>query len=74
MKSNVFSSPINGLSRGIGHEIVAVLDRLLDAPFVWAERAAERRHLTQLDEHLLRDIGLSRADVEAVSSKPFWRA
>ena len=29
MKSNVFSSPINGLSRGIGHEIVAVLERLL---------------------------------------------
>jgi uncharacterized protein YjiS (DUF1127 family) len=74
MKSNVFSSPINGLSRGIGHEIAAVLDRLLDTPFVWAERAAERRHLTELDDHLLKDIGLNRADVEAISTKPFWRA
>ena len=74
MKSNVFSSPINGLSRGIGHEIVAVLDRLLETPFLWAERAAERRHLTELDDHLLNDIGLNRADVEAISSKPFWRS
>jgi uncharacterized protein YjiS (DUF1127 family) len=74
MKSNVFSSPINGLSRGVGHEIVAVLDRLFDAPFIWTARAAERRHLAQLDDHLLNDIGLNRADIEAVSSKPFWRA
>ena len=74
MKSNVFSSPNNGLSRGIGHEVLAVLDRLFDTPFTWAERAAERRHLAQLDDHLLRDIGLNRADVEGVTSKPFWRA
>jgi len=73
MKYQTFSSPINGLSRGVGHEIAAVLDRLFEAPFVWAERAAERRHLAQLDEHLLKDIGLNRADVEAVSTRPFWR-
>jgi uncharacterized protein YjiS (DUF1127 family) len=74
MKSTVFSSPINGLSRGVGHEIAAILDRVLEAPFVWAERASERRHLAQLDDHLLRDIGLNRTDVEALSTKPFWRA
>ena len=74
MKYNTFSSPINGLSRGIGHEIVAVLDRLFDAPFVWAERASERRHLAELDDHLLKDIGLNRAEVEAVSTRPFWRS
>ena len=74
MKSNVFSSPINGLSRGIGHEVLAVLDRLFDTPFTWAERAAERRHLSQLDDHLLQDIGLNRADLDQVTSKPFWRA
>jgi uncharacterized protein YjiS (DUF1127 family) len=74
MKSTVFSSPSNGLSRGVGHEIAAMVDRLFDAPFVWAERAAERRHLADLDEHLLKDIGLNRADVETISTKPFWRA
>ena len=74
MKYDSFSSPINGLSRGVGHEIVAVLDRLFDAPFIWAERAAERRHLAALDDHLLKDIGLNRAEVEAVSTRPFWRS
>jgi uncharacterized protein YjiS (DUF1127 family) len=41
---------------------------------VWAERAAERRHLSELDDHLLNDIGLNRADVETISTKPFWRS
>ena len=74
MKYNTFSSPINGLSRGVGHQIAAVLDHLFEAPFVWAERAAERRHLAELDDHLLNDIGLNRADVEVASTKPFWQA
>jgi len=74
MKYNTFSSPINSLSRGVGHEIVAVLDRLFEAPFVWAERAAERRHLSELDDHLLNDIGLNRTEADLVSTKPFWRA
>ena len=74
MKSNVFSSPINGLSRGVGHEIAAIVDRALRSPLIWAERVAERRHLSELDDHLLNDIGLNRADVETVSTKPFWRA
>jgi uncharacterized protein YjiS (DUF1127 family) len=74
MKYNTFSSPINGLSRGVGHEIAAVLDRVFDAPFTWAERVAERRHLAELDDHLLKDIGLNRAEVENISTRPFWRS
>jgi uncharacterized protein YjiS (DUF1127 family) len=73
MKYYTFSSPINSLTRGFASEVAAVVDRILDTPFTWAERAAERRHLAQLDDHLLKDIGLNRADVEAVSTKPFWR-
>jgi uncharacterized protein YjiS (DUF1127 family) len=40
----------------------------------WLERARQRRQLRQLGDHMLKDIGLSRADVEAEASKPFWRA
>jgi len=39
----------------------------------WRARAMDRRALAMLDDHLLRDIGLSRADVEREVSKPFWR-
>jgi uncharacterized protein YjiS (DUF1127 family) len=73
MKYNTFSSPINGLTRGFAAEVAAVVDRIIETPFVWAERASERRHLAELDDHLLRDIGLNPADVEAVTTKPFWR-
>ena len=41
---------------------------------VWLERTRQRRHLQQLSDHMLKDIGLGRADVEAEISKPFWRA
>jgi uncharacterized protein YjiS (DUF1127 family) len=40
----------------------------------WSERLRHRRTLRQLDDHLLSDIGLSRALAEAESQKPFWRA
>jgi len=42
----------------------------------WAElclaRAAERRHLSGLSDHELKDIGLSRADVEREGRRWPW--
>jgi uncharacterized protein YjiS (DUF1127 family) len=39
----------------------------------WAERRRGRRHLRELSDHMLKDLGLSRADVEGEASKQFWR-
>jgi uncharacterized protein YjiS (DUF1127 family) len=36
-------------------------------------RARQRRDLAALSDHALRDIGLSRADVDVETGKPFWR-
>jgi uncharacterized protein YjiS (DUF1127 family) len=47
--------------------------RAVDLVLAWQERARQRRHLRSLDNHMLRDIGLSRADVEGEAGKPFWR-
>ncbi|GGW37808.1 hypothetical protein GCM10011452_27860 [Gemmobacter lanyuensis] len=33
-----------------------------------------RRRLAELDTHLLRDIGLSRAQADAESERPIWDA
>ncbi len=43
-----------------------------------AMRAAWRRYRTrqrisELDGHMLKDIGVSFADAEAEANKPFWR-
>jgi uncharacterized protein YjiS (DUF1127 family) len=40
---------------------------------LWRERARQRRQLAAMDDRLLQDIGLSRAQVEAEFQKPFWR-
>lgn len=49
--------------------IGTVLDHLLSAHERWCQRQA----LSRLDDHRLKDIGLSRADVEREISKPIWR-
>jgi uncharacterized protein YjiS (DUF1127 family) len=45
-------------------------DRLLE----WQERARSRVLLGRLDDRMLRDMGLTRADVDVEAGKPFWRA
>ncbi len=39
----------------------------------WERRGEERRALARLDDHLLRDIGRTRAEVLAECEKPFWK-
>jgi uncharacterized protein YjiS (DUF1127 family) len=39
----------------------------------WRRRSRERAELAALDERMLKDIGLTRADAEFLSNKPFWR-
>jgi uncharacterized protein YjiS (DUF1127 family) len=56
---------------------VSISDRLFRAILVlenWAERARQRRALRELPEYVMHDLALSKADVEAEASKPFWKA
>ena len=48
----------------------ALVDRLLE----WQERNRSRILLGRLDDRMLRDMGVSRADVDYEVAKPFWRA
>jgi uncharacterized protein YjiS (DUF1127 family) len=36
------------------------------------ERRRQRQALSELDDHHLKDIGLSRAEALAEARKPFW--
>jgi uncharacterized protein YjiS (DUF1127 family) len=55
--------------RVAGDRLVQAYEQVLG----WLERVHERRQLAQLSDQMLKDIGLTRADVDAEISKPFWR-
>ena len=48
--------------------------RALDTVRLWQQRARGRQQLGTFDDHLLRDIGITRLQAEAEAQKPFWRA
>ena len=54
---------------GLPPWIVAATRRLIR----WRETRRQRQHLAALDDRMLRDIGLSRSDVQVEVEKPFWR-
>jgi uncharacterized protein YjiS (DUF1127 family) len=57
------------------HRSAAVrLRHSLETLRLWRERARGRQQLRTFDDHLLRDIGMTRLQAEAEANKPFWRA
>ena len=51
------------------HRVVAAFSLLA----LWIERVRQRQALATLDDHMLRDIGITRVDVARECDKPFWR-
>jgi len=64
--------------RELGAAAIAAVDSatapVVTQLFTWVQRARDRQALLRLDEHMLHDIGISRADVDYETSKPFWRS
>jgi len=46
---------------------------LVELVLVWLQRSRERLQLGSFGDHMLKDLGVSRADVDREVSKPFWR-
>jgi uncharacterized protein YjiS (DUF1127 family) len=40
---------------------------------IWADRARQRRTLANLDDHMLRDIGITRGQARRECARSFWR-
>ena len=52
-----------------GHSLVR---RLWTTLANWQNRAMMRQHLLGMNEHMLKDIGLTRSDAQREANKPFW--
>ena len=62
---SAFIAPSRGQANGF-------VTRLSDVLISWLDRSRQRRHLAELDDRMLRDIGLSRGEVETEVSRRFW--
>lgn len=49
--------------------LVTAFDRML----TWIKRAQQRAQLASIEPHVLHDLGLSRADLDAECRKHFWQ-
>ena len=52
--------------------MVHVMNQMPELILVWADRTRQRRRLGELDDRMLRDIGVSRAAAWAETRKRFW--
>ena len=52
---------------------MGLVQRLTDALAQAVALRRDRKLLSGLDPHLLRDIGLTPEEAQAEASKPFWR-
>ncbi|PTQ74062.1 DUF1127 domain-containing protein [Pseudomonas sp. GV071] len=50
----------------------SLLSRLWKQVKRWNELAAQRRLLASMPDATLKDLGLSRADLEQEAERPFW--
>jgi uncharacterized protein YjiS (DUF1127 family) len=60
-------------SKSIRQNVRSLLARSIATLYLWKQRRHGRRDLRGLDDRMLRDIGLSRAEAEREAHKPFWR-
>ena len=58
--------PRSGLAAIIAADLAPVLDRMIETPIAWLERMRERRQLAGLSDDMLKDIGLTRAEIRGV--------
>lgn len=69
--------PMFGASAACGAQ-PSIAERILAAPFAvlatWGERLKQRASLAEMDDRMLKDIGVSRAAAQAEVEKPFWAA
>lgn len=66
-------SPLLASLRAIATVVTGKASGVAMAMQSWSDRWKQRQALMRLDDHLLKDIGVSRADADLEGTKPFWK-
>ena len=69
-----YAGPPHPTAASFGEILLEAAALAVRTLLIWQERASQRRALAQLDARMLKDVGLSRADVALEMRKPFWHA
>jgi uncharacterized protein YjiS (DUF1127 family) len=64
--------PQLGSRASIVRQLARRADRAITTLLRWQELARERRALMRLDDYMLKDIGISRAEAQREADRPFW--
>jgi len=63
------TQPVHQVQQFIKTTVISVFDTLQ----LWSDRREQRKRLSLLSDHMLRDIGLTKIDVIRECRKPFWK-
>ncbi len=69
-----YAGPRRPTAASFGEFLFEAAARALRTLLIWQERDRQRHALAQLDARMLKDVGLSRAEVALELRKPFWQA
>lgn len=64
---------LHGLARSF-EPVESLVHRVGATLNLWYDRWSSRKQLAALDDRMLQDIGVTRADILKEINKPFWRA
>jgi uncharacterized protein YjiS (DUF1127 family) len=53
--------------------IMSILQSVTHTVYRWTQRSRQRQHLAQLDQRLLKDIGIAPQAAQREANKPFWK-
>jgi uncharacterized protein YjiS (DUF1127 family) len=66
LSAALFSVPLSTFARSVSLRGLCLVARFY-------ERWLQRQALAELDERMLRDVGITRREAEQEIRKPFWR-
>ena len=72
VQTAVYGSAASATSRQ-QYSAFGLLMAALNTALAMVDRQRQRRSLAALNEHQLRDIGISAAEARRAAAKPFWR-